>query len=85
MKPTALARRTPARTLLAADLVTSLALATGCTRSEDDSGPIVDDRVSAVIESNPPDSSQAALSVPAGPVLRPESVYTAPLLTTMSL
>ncbi|MFK0287733.1 ABC transporter substrate-binding protein [Streptomyces sp. NPDC090499] len=37
MKPTALARRTSARTLLAAGLVTSLALATGCTKSEDDS------------------------------------------------
>ncbi|MFG2957449.1 ABC transporter substrate-binding protein [Streptomyces sp. NPDC048291] len=39
MKPTALARRTSARTLLAAGLVTSLALATGCTKSEDDSDP----------------------------------------------
>ncbi|MGY6019888.1 ABC transporter substrate-binding protein [Streptomyces spinosirectus] len=38
MKPTALVRRTSARTLLAAGLVTSLALATGCTKSEDDSG-----------------------------------------------
>ncbi|MCG7205475.1 hypothetical protein [Streptomyces arenae] len=38
MKPTALVRRTTARTLLTAGLVTSLALATGCTKSEDDSG-----------------------------------------------
>lgn len=37
MKPTALARRTATRTLLAPGLVTSLALATGCTRSENDS------------------------------------------------
>ncbi|MFD9004075.1 ABC transporter substrate-binding protein [Streptomyces sp. NPDC059582] len=38
MKPTAVVRRLSARHLLAAGLVTSLALVTGCTKSEDDSG-----------------------------------------------
>jgi ribose transport system substrate-binding protein len=37
MKPIAVVRRTSARHLLAAGLVASLALATGCTKSEDDS------------------------------------------------
>ncbi|GGW60086.1 LacI family transcriptional regulator [Streptomyces lucensis JCM 4490] len=38
MKPTAPLRRACARTLLAAGLATSLALMTGCAKSEDDSG-----------------------------------------------
>jgi ABC-type sugar transport system substrate-binding protein len=38
MKPIAPVRRTSARHLFVAGLVTSLALATGCTKSEDDSG-----------------------------------------------
>ncbi|MET8249234.1 ABC transporter substrate-binding protein [Streptomyces sp. NPDC005202] len=38
MKPSAPPRRTSARTLLATGLVTSLALMTGCTKSEDSSG-----------------------------------------------
>lgn len=38
MKPVALVRHASARHLLAAGLVTSLALATGRTKSEDDSG-----------------------------------------------
>ncbi|MFI1485266.1 ABC transporter substrate-binding protein [Streptomyces sp. NPDC020747] len=37
MKPTALLRRTSARTLLATGLLTSLVLTTGCTKSEDSS------------------------------------------------
>ncbi|MGH4035929.1 ABC transporter substrate-binding protein [Actinomycetota bacterium Odt1-20B] len=36
MKPIASVRRTPARTLLVAGLAAGLALATGCTKSEDD-------------------------------------------------
>ncbi|GGX87053.1 ABC transporter substrate-binding protein [Streptomyces minutiscleroticus] len=38
MKPTALLRRTSARTLITAGLVTSLALVSGCAKSEDDTG-----------------------------------------------
>ncbi|MCI3241713.1 ABC transporter substrate-binding protein [Streptomyces spinosisporus] len=59
MKPIAVVRRTSARHLLAAGLVTSLALATGCTKSEDDS----DNKPSA---SQQDDAGQVVASPAAG-------------------
>jgi ribose transport system substrate-binding protein len=59
MKPIAVVRRTSARHLLAAGLVASLALATGCTKSEDDS----DNKPSA---SQQDDAGQVVASPAAG-------------------